>query len=60
MVGIGDGEGDLGLLCAWHGVILADADDRNVGLCDERHLLLMSWTVARRSSSSGMNGRKPK
>ena len=38
VVGIGDGEGDLGFLPATSRVVLADAEDRTVGLGDERHL----------------------
>ena len=40
VVGVGDGEGDLGLDPAWPGVVLADADDRTVGLGDQRDLLV--------------------
>ena len=40
VVGVGDGEGDLGLDPAWAGVVLADADDRTVGLGDQRDLLV--------------------
>ena len=40
VVGVGDGEGDLGLDPAWPGVVLADADDRAVGLGDQRDLLV--------------------
>ena len=40
VVGVGDGEGDLGLDPAWAGVVLADTDDRTVGLGDQRDLLV--------------------
>ena len=56
VVGVGDGEGDLGFLAARPGVVLADADDRAVGLGHERHVpadVLRPWPA--RSSSSGMN-----
>ena len=40
VVGIGDGKGDLGFFPAMSRVVLADAEDRAVGLGDECHLPL--------------------
>ena len=58
MMGVGDGEGHLGLLAAGPGVVLADGDQLAVGVDDQRHMV--ADILLGRPSQLGLRDDRPR